>query len=68
MFERAIVFLSKVNCKIMKEVKIETTLEVYTDIHELPSNIQSLMNKLQWKLERMLMLHIQSLTLEQQYY
>ncbi|WP_394353365.1 cytidine deaminase [Winogradskyella litoriviva] len=32
------------NDKLMKEVKIETTLEVYEDFNELPKAIQSLMN------------------------
>ncbi len=36
--------MSKVNCIIMKEVKIETTLEVYEDISELPKTVQNLMD------------------------
>jgi cytidine deaminase len=36
--------LSAVNTINMKEVKIETTLQVYTDIRELPKTIQNLMD------------------------
>ncbi len=36
--------MSAVNTINMKEVKIETTLQVYTDIRELPKTIQNLMD------------------------
>ena len=42
--KKAVVFLSKVNTVIMKEVKIETKLEVYDNIAELSKDDQNLMN------------------------